>query len=181
MLGSQAAWVAGLVSSLITVAALAGSLLVPTLGRRLRPSTILLATSSAGVVAALGLGMTSSFVAGVALLATLSLVFGVSGPVKQAALHRVTPSAHRATVISCDSLLGNAGGMLGQVGLGAIARSQGIGAAYIAGGLLSGVALPLLAMLRRSGGEVDRRGQIVGEPLGDSVLQRGTLPGGPPT
>ena len=53
-----------------------------------------------------------------------SQVLGVIGPTKQAYIHQVIPSRLRASVVSLESMSGNAGGVLGQTSLGYLARVQ---------------------------------------------------------
>ena len=81
---------------------------------------------------------------------------GVTSPVRQAYLHQVVPSEQRATVVSFDSMISNAGGIGGQVGLGALGEGRSVGAAFVAGGLVTGLALPLIARVRAIGGAADR-------------------------
>jgi sugar phosphate permease len=50
-----------------------------------------------------------------------SLMFGLLGPVRAACINEFIPSAQRATVLSLDSLFGDAGGALGQPALGWVA------------------------------------------------------------
>ena len=90
---------------------------------------------------------------------------GVFGPVKQAYLHEVIPSEQRATVVSLDSLVGSAGGVGGQLGLGYIGRVESIAAGYAAGGIALLVVLPVLAVLR---GMHERADLIVGRTAGRS-------------
>jgi hypothetical protein len=52
-------------------------------------------------------------------------------------------------------MIGNAGGVGGQLGLGAISRSVSIGAGYLVGGAALGLMLPLVWRLRRRGGIED--------------------------
>jgi hypothetical protein len=88
---------------------------------------------------------------------------GVTSPVRSAYLHEVVRTEQRATVVSFDSLVSNSGGIVGQVGLGALGEARSVGAAFVAGGALAAGAIPLLARVRRLGGEPDR---IVGERAG---------------
>ena len=87
---------------------------------------------------------------------------GVTSPVRQAYLHAVVPSEQRATVVSFDSMVANAGGIGNQVGLGALGEARSVGAAFVAGGLVTGLALPLLARVRSLGGPADRIGAHAG-------------------
>jgi hypothetical protein len=97
---------------------------------------------------------------------------GVIAPVRQAYLHQVTASEHRATVVSFDAMVGSVGGVGGQVGLGAIAEQRSFGAGYVVGGAATALALPVLVALRRLGGDADR---IVTE-----AAVEGTCPAGLP-
>jgi hypothetical protein len=79
----------------------------------------------------------------------------MTSPVRQAYLHQVVPSERRATVVSFDSMVSNAGGIAGQTGLGALGEARSIGSAFVVGGLVTSAALPLLARLRRLGEPAD--------------------------
>ena len=98
----------------------------------------------------------------------------MTSPVRQAYLHQVVPSEQRATVVSFDSMVSNAGGIGGQLGLGPLGESRSIGSAFVVGGLATGLALPLLARLRAIGGWTgsDRRS----EGRGGEPVRRAGLP-----
>ena len=70
---------------------------------------------------------------------------GVTSPVRSAYLHQVVPSEQRATVVSFDSMVSSAGGIGGQIGLGALGEARGVGSAFVVGGVATAAALPLLA------------------------------------
>ncbi|HEX6578926.1 MAG TPA: hypothetical protein VF082_11210, partial [Jiangellaceae bacterium] len=106
-----------------------------------------------------------SFWPAVVCLLIATGAMGVYGPVKQAYLHGVIPSEQRATVVSFDSLIGSAGGIGGQLGLGQLARAESIAAGYVAGGIVLTGALPVLAVLR---GMRERADVIVGRRAGRS-------------
>ena len=78
-------------------------------------------------------------------------------------MHEIIPSAQRATVVSFDSLLGNAGGMGSQAGLGYLARVRSLGDGYVIGGLVTVAVLPLLLVLRA---RQDRADFIAGRECG---------------
>jgi len=80
---------------------------------------------------------------------------GVISPVRQAYLHQVTESEHRATVISFDAMVASMGGVGGQVGLGALSDNRSFSAGYVVGGGVTVVAIPILVLLRRWGGPGD--------------------------
>jgi len=100
------------------------------------------------VRAAIGVGLTGSFWLALALFVLLAVGVGMTGPVKQAYLHASIPSTERASVVSFDSMFGSGGGVVGQTGLGYLARVQSIEHGYVAGGLAALLALPLIARLR---------------------------------
>jgi hypothetical protein len=76
-------------------------------------------------------------------------------PVKQAYLHQVIPSEQRATVISFDSMMSSAGGVVGQTGLGYLAKQQDIATGFVVGGLVTTLAIPFLLILRGLGDSAD--------------------------
>jgi MFS family permease len=149
LLGEDAAWVAGIVAALIALSTIAGNSVVEFFTRFCGKRTTLLLWS-AGIMAAafVGVGLVASFWPAVVLLVVATGSMGVAGPVKQAYLHEVIPSEQRATVISFDSLVGSAGGVGGQLGLGHIGRAESVAAGYITGGTALFAILPALAVLR---------------------------------
>ena len=164
LLGSDAVWVAGVVTAGIALSTIAGNQLVDVLARRCgRRTTLLLGAAAVETSAAVALGLVSSFSAALPALLLISAASGVTSPVRQAYLHQVVPSEQRATVVSFDSMISNAGGIGGQLGLGALGESRSIGAAFVTGGLVAGLAVPLLARVRAIGGSPDR---IVGRTAG---------------
>jgi MFS family permease len=157
LLGRDAVWVAGVVSALTALSTIAGNGLVEFFTRFCGRRTTMLITAMVVLAAtAVGVGVAGSFWLALVLLLVLSAADGVAMPVQQAYLHDVIPSAQRATVVSSVSLMGSAGGIGGQLGLGYIARAQSIAAGYVAGGLTMLLALPPLLLLRRMGEPADR-------------------------
>jgi MFS family permease len=136
---------------------MAGNQLVDVLsGRSGRRTTLLLGAGAVEACAAVALGLVSSFWLALPALLLIMAASGVTSPVRQAYLHQVVPSRQRATVVSFDSMISNTGGIGGQVGLGALGESRSVGAAFVAGGIATGLALPLLARVRSLGGAADR-------------------------
>ena len=157
LLGSDAVWIAGLVTAGIALSTIAGNQLVDVLSRRCgRRTTLLLGAAAVETCAAIVLGLVSSFWLALPALLLITAATGVTSPVRQAYLHQVVPSQQRATVVSFDSMIANTGGIGGQVGLGALGENRSVGAAFVAGGIVTGLALPLLARVRAIGGEPDR-------------------------
>ncbi len=149
LLGRDAVWVAGGVAAAISLATIGGNAVADWFGRFCgRRTTLLLWAAAVQAAAAVGVGLAGSFSLAVALFVLVAAAMGVGGPVKQAYLHELVASEHRASVVSLDSMIGNAGGTLGQSGLGYLSRAGSIGEAYVAGGLATLLAIPLLGLLR---------------------------------
>ncbi|HYI74952.1 MAG TPA: hypothetical protein VEW90_06735 [Gaiellaceae bacterium] len=175
LLDSDAIWVSGLVAAGIAIATIAGNQIVTFASRYCgRRTTLLLAAGSVLSVAGVLIGVVASFWVALAGVLLLSVTLGVTGPVRSAYLHQVVPSEQRATVVSFDSMLSNAGSIGGQVGLGAIGEARAVGTAFVVGGVATAAALPLLARLRRLGGDADF---VFGERAGsDSPCAASGLP-----
>ncbi len=156
LLGRNAVWVAGVIAALISVSTICGNAMADLLSRPCKKRTTLLFWA-AGIqtAAAIGVGLADSFWLAVALFLVVTGAMGVMGPAKQAYLHNIIPSKHRASVISFDSMMGNAGAILGQSGLGYLSRVRSIADGYVVGGMATVLVLPLLATLRRLGERAD--------------------------
>ena len=83
------------------------------------------------------------------LLAAWSFVVAVSRPVRSALLNGVIPSEQRATVLSFDSLMGSAGGVVAQPALGRVADVSGYAASLLVAAVIQVAALPLVLLARR--------------------------------
>jgi MFS family permease len=116
---------------------------------RRRTSVMLAATGSVAVVLVL-IGLIANFWAALVLLAVWSVLFAAVGPVRQAYLNELIPSAQRATVLSSDSLLGSGGGVVIQPALGRAADVWGYGPAYVLGAVIQLLALPFIQLARRA-------------------------------
>jgi MFS family permease len=164
LLGRDAVWVSGVVAALVALSTIAGNTLVELFTRVCGKRTTLLLWAAAVMVAAVvGVGLAGSFWLAVALLLVATVAEGVAMPVQQAYLHQVVPSSQRATVVSSVSLVGSAGGIGGQLGLGYVARAQSVAAGYVTGGLTLLLVLPPLLLLRRRREPADA---IVGRTAG---------------
>lgn len=156
LLGSNAVWITGTIAAAIAASMMAGNWLVDRLtgfcGQR---STLLIAAAICYSVTAVGVGLVHSFWLAVALYLVGMMSIGVFQPVRQGYLHLVVPPAQRATVLSFASLVSSGGSMAGQAGLGLLAARGSLGGAYVAGGLLTALAVPVLFSLRRLGGLPD--------------------------
>ena len=175
LLDSDAIWISGLGAAAIALSMIAGNQVVNVAsgfcGRR---TTLLLGAAVLQTGAAVALGLASSFWVALAALLLVTASIGVTNPVRSAYLHQVVPTEQRATVVSFDSMVSNAGGIGGQVGLGALGEARSVGAAFVTGGVATAAALPLLAKLRHLRGAAD---YIVGERAGaESACAASGLP-----
>jgi MFS family permease len=171
LLGSDAVWVAGAVTAGIAGSTIVGNQIVDVAARYCgRRTTLLLAAGAAQSAAAVVMGLTESFWVALPALLVLTAGLGVVGPERQAYLHQVIPTEQRATVISFDSMVSGGGGVVGQVGLGALGQSRSVGAAFVVGGLATVAAVPLVGAVRRLGGPADR---IVGLRAGAECASAG--------
>jgi MFS family permease len=148
--------IAGLAAAIFAGVQIGGGLLVPYVGRLFRRRTdALLIGGVLGVAFLAVLGLKPGFVVALALLAAWSLIGAVTRPMRSAFLNDVIPSEQRATVLSFDSLMGSAGGVVAQPVLGRVADASGYAASYLITAGVQLVALPLvfLARLERSPAE----------------------------
>jgi MFS family permease len=89
--GRDAPWITGILAAVISIAGMAGNAVVEWFARYCGRRTTLLAWAvSIHAVAALGVGLASSFWAAVLLYLLVNAAVGVFQPVKQAYLHQVT-------------------------------------------------------------------------------------------
>ena len=175
LLDSDAVWIAGLVAAGVALSTIAGNQVVTIASRSCgRRTTLLLAAAALQTCAAVALGVASSFWVALPAFLLVTASVGVTSPVRQAYLHQVVRTEQRATVVSFDSMVSNVGGVGGQVGLGALGEARSVGAAFVAGGVATAAALPLLAKLRRLGGTADI---VVGKQAGaESACAASGLP-----
>lgn len=164
LLQRDAIWVAGLISAGISVSTIAGNQIVKVAGRACgRRTTLLLWAAGVQTVAAVALGAVTEFAVALPALLVMTGAMGVAGPARQAYLHGLTTSDQRATVISFDSMISGVGGTAGQLGLGALGQARSVPAGFLAGSVLTAVALPILVAVRRLASPAD---VIVGDSAG---------------
>jgi MFS family permease len=148
--------IAGVSASIVAGALIAGGFLVPYVGALFKRRTTLLTSGlMIGVPALVLIGFTANFWIVLVLLAIWSLVFAVTGPIRQAYMNGIIPSKQRATVLSADNMLTSLGGVVCQPGLGKIADLWGYPASYLASAAFQAVALPFLLLARRERADSD--------------------------
>ncbi len=185
LLGRDVVWVAGVVAALLAVSMMIGNSIVEIVTRWCgRRTTLMLWTGSVFSVAMIGVGVASTFALALALLFLAGVAMGVQMPVRQAFLHEMVPGEQRATVVSFDSMVSGAGGVVGQVGLGAVADRRGYSAGYIIGGAVTLIAVPLVLLLRKRSDNADffggsrpgAQGSCVPQGLPALTSVEGTVP-----
>ncbi len=141
--------VAGLAAALVAGAQILGGLAVARVRRLFsrRTSAIILGSVLSTILLAL-VGLGNSFVLALVLLTAWCIVFAVTSPFRQAFINGLIPSAQRATVLSFDSLMGSAGGVVAQPLLGRTADVYGYAASYVVGAAISAVAVPFAVLAR---------------------------------
>jgi len=78
-----------------------------------------------------------------------TIVSALQRPIRLTFLNGAIPSEQRATVLSFDSLMSSAGGVLAQPVLGRVADVSGYAASYLVSACISAVALPFVFLARR--------------------------------
>ncbi len=142
--------VAGLAAALVAGAQILGGLLArwtPQLFRH--RTTVLIAAFAANTLVLVGLGLVNSLAAALVLVAVWSMVSAIAVPVRQAFVNGLIPSAQRATVLSFDSLMGSAGGVVTQPALGRAADVSGYPASYLVSAAIQAVSVPFAVLARR--------------------------------
>jgi MFS family permease len=156
LLDSDQIWVVGVITACMSLSTIAGNQLVEVLTRSCRRrSSIMLGGAVVATVGAVVMGVTDSFWVALPSFLMVTGSMGVISPVRQAYVHQVTPSEHRATVISFDAMLGSMGGVGGQLSLGRLSDVRSLSAGYVVGGAFTALAWPFLWAVRQLGGEAD--------------------------
>jgi MFS family permease len=147
---STAYGVAGLAAAIVAAAQIAGGLLVSRVRRlfRLRTDALILGAVASTVMLA-AIGLVSSFAIVLILLTIWCLVFAMESPFRQAFINGVIPSEQRATVLSFDSLMSSAGGVVAQPALGRVADVSGYPASYVVSAAISALSIPFVLLARR--------------------------------
>jgi MFS family permease len=142
--------IAGLVAALVAGAQIAGGFAAPHIRKlvRRRTSALVLATVlSAGSL--ILVGSFGVFWVVLVLVALWGLIYAAVMPIRQSYLNSLIPSKQRATVLSFDSLMGSAGGVVTQPVLGRVADVSSYGMSFVAAGLIDLLAVPFLLLARR--------------------------------
>ena len=157
--------IAGLAAAILAGAQVAGGLLVP-VARRLfnRRTHVVITSAFLSVIFLAWIGLTTSFVLAIILVAVWSVVLALEEPMRRAFMNGLIPSEQRATVLSFDSLMGSAGGVVIQPALGRTADLYGYGASYLVAGAIQALALPFALLARRENAPSDPITVEIAEP-----------------
>jgi len=163
--------IAGLAAAIVAGAQIAGGLVVGRVRRLFKRRTdALIAGGALNVILLALVGLTGNFVMALGLLTAWCLVFAITAPLRQAYLNGLIPSEQRATVLSFDSLMGSAGGVVAQPALGRTADVFGYPASYVVSATIQALAVPLAVLARRE--------NAVSDPIDDYAS--GSRTGGRP-
>jgi len=168
--------IAGLAAAIFAGVQIIGGIMVPWTRRLFRRRTdALLVGAVLSILLLLGLGMEPTFVVALILLAGSSFVAAITRPMRQAYLNGVIPSEQRATVLSFDSLMGSAGGVVAQPILGRVADVSGYAASYAVAAGIQVVALPFVLLARREHAPSDPIEQDPDEAAASEAGPEGTV------
>jgi MFS family permease len=142
--------IGGLMAALFACTQIAGSLGAPIVRKlfKLR-TTALLVGEILGVGGLLLLGVANNFWLAIGIVAVWGLLSSCIMPIRQAYLNTLIPSKQRATVLSFDSLMGSAGGVVIQPILGRSADLWGYMQSFLLGGVIQALAIPLAVLARK--------------------------------
>jgi MFS family permease len=148
--GDQTAYgIAGLAAAVIAAAQIVGGLVSPRLHNVFRRRTsALLVVGALGVVMLTLIGLINNFWAVVILITLWELMSYAGLPIREAYLNGMIPSQQRATILSFDSLMNSAGGIVAQPALGKSADVWGYQVSFLLSAAGSALALPFIARAR---------------------------------
>ncbi len=149
--------VAGLIAALTGFSQIAGGILASRIRKLFskRTSAIFAGTFLTGLILIL-VSQINNFWGAIGLIFLWGLMFAAIGPIRQAYLNGLIPSAQRATVLSFDSLLGSAGAVGIQPALGKTADIYGYPMSYAVSSIFQWAALPFIYLARREKPKSDK-------------------------
>ena len=168
--GNPAAYgVAGLVAAIVAGAQIVGGLITPLIRRwfRRRTSVMILMTALSVMLLA-AVGLATSFWVVLVLIVLSSLADAAAEPVRRAYLNGMIPSQQRATILSFDSLIGSAGGIVAQPALGRVADVYSYRISYLWSAIGSALALPFLLRARAAKAPADQETSAPSEEAGQA-------------
>jgi MFS family permease len=142
--------IAGLAAAMVAGAQIVGGAFVPRIRHLFRRRTdfLLLGAVLSSTLLIL-IGLTSVFIVALVLLGVWCISLALATPMRQAFINGVIPSEQRATVLSFDSLMGSAGGVVAQPILGRVADVSGYAQSYVIAGAITALVIPFTYLARR--------------------------------
>jgi MFS family permease len=116
---------------------------------------MILTMEAVTVAAVLLIALVPSFWTVLALIVLWGLSGAALTPVRQAYLNGMIPSRQRATILSFDSLMGSAGGVVAQPALGRSADVWGYPVSFALSAAVSALSLPFIWLARREQAPAD--------------------------
>lgn len=140
----QAGAIAGPAGTVAWLAFAAGSALIPLLSARLGVAVTAAFLPVVQGVAVVGMGLLAGPVGVLAGYLAAYAIHGAANPMYSTLLHREVTSAHRSTVLSMASMVGQPGGSIGLIVLTALASGVSTSFAIVVGGIVLAMSAPLL-------------------------------------
>ncbi len=151
--------IAGLAAAVVAGSQMVGGLTVPLVRRFfMRRTDALILAGVLTVIFLVLIGLTDSFWVAVVLMTAWGIIGAIEEPFRRAFINGLIPSQQRATVLSFDSLIGSAGGIVAQPALGRTADGFGYPASYVASAAIQALAVPFAFLARRE--------NAVSDPIG---------------
>jgi MFS family permease len=169
--GDQTAYgIAGLAAAVIAGAQIVGGLLTPRIRRAFRRRTsALLILAALGVAMLTLIGLTDNFWVVIVLITLWELMSYAGLPIREAYLNGMIPSQQRATILSFDSLMNSAGGIVAQPALGKSADIWGYRVSFLLSAAGSALALPFIARARQLNTPADHETAPPAQTKADSI------------
>jgi MFS family permease len=127
---------------------------------------VLILMTAISVVLMAAVGLAANFWVVVAMLALWGLADAAAEPVRRSYLNGMIPSQQRATILSFDSLISSAGGIVAQPALGRVADVYGYRTSYLWSAIGSALALPFLLRARAANARADEETTAPPEEVG---------------
>ncbi|HZA72785.1 MAG TPA: MFS transporter [Propionibacteriaceae bacterium] len=165
----EAYGVAGLVAAIVAGAQIVGGLITPLIRRWFRRRTsVMIMMAAIGVVLMTGVGLVADFWVAVTLIVLWALTDAAAEPIRRAYLNAMIPSQQRATILSFDSLVASAGGIVAQPALGRVADVYSYRISYLFSAVGSALALPFLLRARAAKAPADEETTAPSEEAGQA-------------
>jgi MFS family permease len=145
-----AAAITGPAGSVAWLVSALGAALVPVLSARIGVAVTASGLRIVHGLAVLGMGLLAGPAGVLTGYLASYLIHGASNPVHNTLLHREVSGAHRSTVLSVNSMVGQPAGALGLILLTALATATSVSTAIVTGAVVIALAAPLYVPAARA-------------------------------